>query len=64
MAAAKRISDALGTATELKAQRNYAGHRLAHEELAAQVHREHAVGWHEERAVDHVLRLKSHLSKW
>ena len=26
---AKRISDALGTATELKAQRNYAGHRLA-----------------------------------
>jgi type IV secretion system protein VirD4 len=26
---AKRISDALGTATELRAQRNYAGHRLA-----------------------------------
>jgi type IV secretion system protein VirD4 len=26
---AKRISDALGTATELHAQRNYAGHRLA-----------------------------------
>ncbi|MES3041163.1 MAG: conjugal transfer protein TraG [Pseudomonadota bacterium] len=26
---AKRISEALGTATELKAQRNYAGHRLA-----------------------------------
>ena len=26
---ARRISDALGTATELKAQRNYAGHRLA-----------------------------------
>jgi type IV secretion system protein VirD4 len=26
---AKRISDALGTATEMKAQRNYAGHRLA-----------------------------------
>src|SRR5206468_2358788 len=26
---AKRISDALGTATELPAQRNYAGHRLA-----------------------------------
>ena len=26
---AKRVSDALGTATELKAQRNYAGHRLA-----------------------------------
>ena len=25
---AKRISDALGTATELRAQRNYAGHRL------------------------------------
>src|SRR3546814_6585264 len=25
----KRISDALGTATELRAQRNYAGHRLA-----------------------------------
>ena len=26
---AKRISDALGTATELRAQRNYAGHRLS-----------------------------------
>ena len=26
---AKRISEALGTATELRAQRNYAGHRLA-----------------------------------
>ncbi|HPR06550.1 MAG TPA: conjugal transfer protein TraG [Denitromonas sp.] len=26
---AKRISDALGTATELRAQKNYAGHRLA-----------------------------------
>ncbi len=26
---AKRISDALGTATELRSQRNYAGHRLA-----------------------------------
>ena len=26
---AKRISDSLGTATELRAQRNYAGHRLA-----------------------------------
>jgi type IV secretion system protein VirD4 len=26
---AKRISDALGTSTELRAQRNYAGHRLA-----------------------------------
>ena len=26
---AKRISDTLGTATELRAQRNYAGHRLA-----------------------------------
>jgi type IV secretion system protein VirD4 len=26
---AKRISDALGTATELRMQRNYAGHRLA-----------------------------------
>ncbi len=26
---AKRVSDALGTATELKAQRNYAGHRLS-----------------------------------
>src|SRR6202007_2048441 len=26
---AKRLSDALGTATELRAQRNYAGHRLA-----------------------------------
>lgn len=26
---AKRISDAIGTATELRAQRNYAGHRLA-----------------------------------
>jgi len=26
---ARRISDALGTATELRAQRNYAGHRLA-----------------------------------
>ncbi|ULH06444.1 conjugal transfer protein TraG [Alcaligenes faecalis] len=26
---AKRVSDALGTATELRAQRNYAGHRLA-----------------------------------
>ena len=26
---AKRISDALGTKTELRAQRNYAGHRLA-----------------------------------
>lgn len=26
---AKRISDALGTATELRAQRNFAGHRLA-----------------------------------
>lgn len=26
---AKRISDALGTATEMRAQRNYAGHRLA-----------------------------------
>ena len=26
---AKRISDALGTATELRAMRNYAGHRLA-----------------------------------
>ncbi|SEH41900.1 conjugal transfer protein TraG [Magnetospirillum fulvum] len=26
---AKRISDALGTATELRAQRNYVGHRLA-----------------------------------
>ena len=26
---AKRISDALGTATELRTQRNYAGHRLA-----------------------------------
>ena len=26
---AKRISDALGTATEIRAQRNYAGHRLA-----------------------------------
>jgi type IV secretion system protein VirD4 len=26
---AKRISDALGTATEFRAQRNYAGHRLA-----------------------------------
>lgn len=26
---AKRISDALGTTTELRAQRNYAGHRLA-----------------------------------
>jgi type IV secretion system protein VirD4 len=26
---AKRISDALGTATETRAQRNYAGHRLA-----------------------------------
>ena len=26
---AKRVSDALGTATEMKAQRNYAGHRLA-----------------------------------
>ena len=26
---AKRISDALGTATEVRAQRNYAGHRLA-----------------------------------
>ncbi len=26
---AKRISEALGTATEMKAQRNYAGHRLA-----------------------------------
>ena len=26
---AKRISDGLGTATELRAQRNYAGHRLA-----------------------------------
>src|SRR3546814_20097141 len=26
---AKRISDAPGTATELRAQRNYAGHRLA-----------------------------------
>lgn len=26
---AKRISDALGTATELRVQRNYAGHRLA-----------------------------------
>jgi type IV secretion system protein VirD4 len=27
---AKRISDALGTATEQRAMRNYAGHRLAH----------------------------------
>jgi len=26
---AKRVSDALGTATELRAQRNYAGHRLS-----------------------------------
>ena len=26
---AKRVSDSLGTATELRAQRNYAGHRLA-----------------------------------
>jgi type IV secretion system protein VirD4 len=26
---AKRVSDALGTATEMKAQRNYAGHRLS-----------------------------------
>jgi type IV secretion system protein VirD4 len=26
---AKRISDALGTATEIRAQRNYAGHRLS-----------------------------------
>ena len=26
---AKRISDSLGTATELRAQKNYAGHRLA-----------------------------------
>jgi type IV secretion system protein VirD4 len=26
---AKRVSDALGTATEIRAQRNYAGHRLA-----------------------------------
>lgn len=26
---AKRVSDALGTATEMKAMRNYAGHRLA-----------------------------------
>src|SRR3546814_17826683 len=26
---AKRISETLGTATELRAQRNYAGHRLA-----------------------------------
>ncbi|MCC6418565.1 MAG: IncP-type conjugal transfer protein TraG, partial [Gemmataceae bacterium] len=26
---ARRVSDALGTATELRAQRNYAGHRLA-----------------------------------
>ena len=26
---AKRISDALGTATEQRAMRNYAGHRLA-----------------------------------
>ena len=26
---AKRISDSLGTATELKSQKNYAGHRLA-----------------------------------
>ena len=26
---AKRISEMLGTATELRAQRNYAGHRLA-----------------------------------
>ena len=26
---AKRISDALGTSTELRAQRNYAGHRLS-----------------------------------
>jgi type IV secretion system protein VirD4 len=26
---AKRVSDALGTATELRSQRNYAGHRLA-----------------------------------
>jgi type IV secretion system protein VirD4 len=26
---AKRISDSLGTATEMRAQRNYAGHRLA-----------------------------------
>ena len=26
---AKRISDALGTATELRSQRNYAGHRLS-----------------------------------
>lgn len=28
-ASAKRISETLGTATELRAQRNYAGHRLA-----------------------------------
>src|SRR5690606_1953466 len=26
---AKRVSDALGTATEMKAMKNYAGHRLA-----------------------------------
>jgi type IV secretion system protein VirD4 len=26
---AKRVSDALGTATEMKAMRNYAGHRLS-----------------------------------
>src|SRR6202035_5291331 len=26
---ARRVSDALGTATELRAQRNYAGHRLS-----------------------------------
>jgi hypothetical protein len=34
---AKRISDDLGTATELRAQRTYAGHRLALTRLACVV---------------------------